>query len=314
MKGNISVAWVLLAAAVALSSCGGTSSQYEPPPETAPDGLSYPDPNLFTMGVPITPLVPFVAKGTPTNYMVVPDLPPGLRLEGDGTISGTPTAPKSPGTYLVTAGNADGTTSFGVRITVVGRYTIGGTVSGLSGGGLVLSNNGDDNLTVNADGPFTFETLLGAGAAYAVTVATQPAGQTCSVALGSGRITNDNFGRVAVTCSATTNKAGRSANSLNDTLRAMASDHAGRLRYEACFTATSDPSVPGYVIDQTTGAVTLFADQAPDSSALFRVSPGIPLPNACGPAAVTMDPDIRWVSVAAAPTDPPLIYIGARTH
>ena len=35
-------------------------------------------------------------------------------------------------------------------------YTIGGTVSGLKGSGLVLSNNGADPLQVRTDGPFTF--------------------------------------------------------------------------------------------------------------------------------------------------------------
>lgn len=204
MKGNISLAW--LAVTVCLSSCGSDGSQYEPPPAEAPIGLSYPDPNMFIQGTAITPLVPMVT-GKPTSYWVTPDLPAGLRLEADGEITGTPTEPKSPATYLVTAGNAAGTTSFGVRITVSGRFTVGGTVSGLSGTGLVLSNNGTDNLAVNADGPFTFSKALPAGGGYSVSVATQPTGQTCAVSQGSGSITNDNFNRVAVTCAANTPKA-----------------------------------------------------------------------------------------------------------
>ncbi len=163
---------------------------------------------MFTQGVAITPLLPTLATGTPTNYMVVPDLPAGLKLGADGRITGTPTEPESPATYLVTAGNAAGTTSFGVRITVIGRFTIGGNVSGLTGTGLVLTNNGGDNLAITANGSFVFSRGLAAGSLYSVAVATQPTGQTCSVSDGSGALTNDNFGRVAVDCSANTPKAG----------------------------------------------------------------------------------------------------------
>ena len=78
-------------------------------------------------------------------------------------------------------------------------YSVGGTVSGLSGS-VVLQDNGGDNLTVSANGPFTFATKLASGAAYAVTVKTQPAGQTCTVASGSGTIGSANVTNVAVTC------------------------------------------------------------------------------------------------------------------
>ena len=43
---------------------------------------------------------------------------------------------------------------------------------------MVLQDNGADNLTLTANGPFTFATRLAPGAAYAVTVKTNPAGQT----------------------------------------------------------------------------------------------------------------------------------------
>jgi 6-phosphogluconolactonase len=80
-------------------------------------------------------------------------------------------------------------------------YTIGGTVSGLTGTGLVLQDNGGDNLAVSGNGAFTFKTAVNSGAAYAVTVMTQPASpaQTCTVASGSGTATA-NVTNVAVTC------------------------------------------------------------------------------------------------------------------
>ena len=39
-------------------------------------------------------------------------------------------------------------------------YAVGGSVAGLAGSGLVLQNNGGDNLLIAADGPFTFPTAL----------------------------------------------------------------------------------------------------------------------------------------------------------
>ena len=42
-------------------------------------------------------------------------------------------------------------------------YTIGGTVSGLTGTGLVLADNGGDNLPVTANGAFTFATPVTSG-------------------------------------------------------------------------------------------------------------------------------------------------------
>lgn len=82
----------------------------------------------------------------------------------------------------------------------VATYTVSGTVSGLTGAGLVLRNNGAGNLTVAASATaFTFAAPVNAGSAYAVTVLSQPTGQTCSVQNGSGT-TSANVGNVAVSC------------------------------------------------------------------------------------------------------------------
>ena len=78
---------------------------------------------------------------------------------------------------------------------------MGGTVSGLSGT-VVLQDNGGDDLTVTANGSFTFATTVASGAAYAVTVKTNPSGQTCTVASGSGTMGSANVTSVAVTCTA----------------------------------------------------------------------------------------------------------------
>jgi len=81
-------------------------------------------------------------------------------------------------------------------------FTIGGTVNGLGGSGLVLQNNGGDNLTITGDGAFTFATAVANGATYDVTVLTQPSNptQTCTVAGGSGTASS-NLTSIEVTCS-----------------------------------------------------------------------------------------------------------------
>ena len=80
-------------------------------------------------------------------------------------------------------------------------YTVGGTLSGLGSGLTVtLLNNGANALTVNGNGSFTFSNGLTTGTAYSVTVGTQPTGQTCTVANGTGTVASANITDVAVTC------------------------------------------------------------------------------------------------------------------
>src|SRR6185437_8405114 len=79
-------------------------------------------------------------------------------------------------------------------------FTVGGTVSGLSGT-LVLQNNGGDDLTVSTNGPFTFATALMGGANYSITIAMQPSGATCTVSDGGGTV-QDTVKSVLVECSA----------------------------------------------------------------------------------------------------------------
>ena len=82
-------------------------------------------------------------------------------------------------------------------------YTIGGTVSGLAATGLILQDNGADNLSVPANGSFVFATPIASGATYDVTVLTEPAPNAhCEVTAGaSGTVTNANITGVTVTCS-----------------------------------------------------------------------------------------------------------------
>jgi hypothetical protein len=81
-------------------------------------------------------------------------------------------------------------------------YQVGGWVSGLQGTGLVLRNNGADDLPLAANGPFVFPTVVPSGASYAVTVATQPQGplQVCTVHSGTGTVGGQDVQSVQVDC------------------------------------------------------------------------------------------------------------------
>lgn len=96
------------------------------------------------------------------------------------------------------SGSGSGSSSAG------GNFTIGGTVSGLSGTGLVLQDNGGDNLSVTGAGSvsFTFATALATGSAYDVTISTQPSNPTqiCAVTAGTGTVSAANVTSVQVSC------------------------------------------------------------------------------------------------------------------
>jgi exo-beta-1,3-glucanase (GH17 family) len=77
--------------------------------------------------------------------------------------------------------------------------SIGGTVSGLTGGTVVLVNNGGNALATATNGAFTFTASIPPGSAYAVTVKTPPAGAACFTSNSSGTASS-NVTNVAVVC------------------------------------------------------------------------------------------------------------------
>lgn len=79
-------------------------------------------------------------------------------------------------------------------------FSVGGTVSGLSGADLVLQNNHQDELSLSSDGHFVFAQELPDGADYLVTIQTQPSGQNCAVASDSGLISGADVSNVVVSC------------------------------------------------------------------------------------------------------------------
>lgn len=79
-------------------------------------------------------------------------------------------------------------------------YSIGGSVIGVVGPGLVLQLNGGADIGVDISRAFKFDATVKVGAAYQVTIKSNPAGQICMVtANGAGMGTAD-ITDVAVTC------------------------------------------------------------------------------------------------------------------
>ena len=80
-------------------------------------------------------------------------------------------------------------------------FSVGGRVTRLRGlGGLVIQNNGGDDLSIGAEGRFTFPTRLPAGASYNVTIRRQPLFDECEVRHGSGTIRDRDVDNVEVRC------------------------------------------------------------------------------------------------------------------
>jgi len=125
-------------------------------------------------------------------------------ITGGGAYAVTVSTQPATQTCTVTsgAGNVAAANVTNVAINcVTNTYTVGGTVSGLTGAGLVLQNNGGDNLARNADGAFTFTSPVASGGAYNVTVSAQPSSpaQTCTPASNTGTVTA-NVTNVAINC------------------------------------------------------------------------------------------------------------------
>lgn len=84
----------------------------------------------------------------------------------------------------------------------VGSHLVGGTVQGLTGSGLVLRNNGGDDVTIAANGVFTFPSFVTDGSTYEVTIASPPSGQACTITRGLGTVAGTDVTDVLIDCSA----------------------------------------------------------------------------------------------------------------
>ena len=81
-------------------------------------------------------------------------------------------------------------------------------------GSVVLQNGGGASLTVTANGQFSFAVPIAVGSPYAVTVQTQPAGETCTVSNGSGTAGSTDVTDLALACIANARTLGGTVSGL----------------------------------------------------------------------------------------------------
>ncbi len=194
--------WTALLALSLLSACGGSSHS------------SPPAPMAFTIGGSITGLTAsgLVLLDNGGDTLDVAANTTSFKFDQSVTAGGAynVSAQTQPAGETCTVTSGSGTANANVTSVVVSctantppvTYTIGGTIEGLTAAGLVLQDNGGDNYSATAGTafPFTFATALTSGATYAVTVQTQPTGETCVVSDGSGTA-SANVTTVIVSCS-----------------------------------------------------------------------------------------------------------------
>jgi hypothetical protein len=134
-----------------------------------------------------------------------------------------------------------------VRVTCASAtFSVGGTVIGLQGSGLVLQNNGADDLAVGDNGLFTFRSELASGASYNVTVRTQPSDpkQACTVTNARGTIGSGDVGNIVVSCSASDFSVGGTVRNLEGTNLVLRNNGGDDLRIDASGTFAFDTALP----------------------------------------------------------------------
>jgi hypothetical protein len=80
-------------------------------------------------------------------------------------------------------------------------YTVGGTVAGLGNGASVTLQNGSDQVTVSANGAFTFPTAMSSGGTFVATIASQ-VNASCKTNGATGTVGYGNVDTIVVNCTA----------------------------------------------------------------------------------------------------------------
>ena len=191
MKSLFTRRFAAVALALALGACGGTAT-FEVKGVIA--GLVYPGLILVNNGGPDLP----IAAGATTfafpahvdygsTYAVTVKAQPAH--QNCNPVNGSDTAGRLAAINI------------GISC-AVNAFTIGGTITGLTTDGLVLTNGtlGGTNAPAKDATAFTFANSVPYGASYGVTILTQPTGQTCTVANGVGVMGDAAIANMVVTC------------------------------------------------------------------------------------------------------------------
>lgn len=99
------------------------------------------------------------------------------------------------------SGNATGVPIASVNVSCTPNvYNLGGTINGLTSGGLVLVNGSDTVSPAANSTSFVFPTKVADGSVYGVAVLTQPSGLTCSFVNGTSVMGAGDVQNVQVNC------------------------------------------------------------------------------------------------------------------
>jgi 6-phosphogluconolactonase len=225
--GFIAARTAAFAALVVLAACGG-------------GGGSGP---TYTIGGSISGLTGsgLVLRASPGNTVSVSkagafSFPTSLGAGAsyDVTVASSPANPSQTCTVSNGSGTVSGAVDDITVVCVLSQFTVGGSVSGLRGTGLILRDNSGDDLPVSSTGAFVFKDSVASGGAYDVTIVSQPSGptQNCVLLAGSaaGTVSSGNITDVSVVC-----------------------ESAGRFVY---ITDEQGNQIFGFTIDATSGALT----------------------------------------------------------
>ena len=80
------------------------------------------------------------------------------------------------------------------------RFSVGGTIAGLTATGLVLANGTDSLSPSSTASSFTFPTTLADGSSYSVAISLEPSGEHCSLGNATGTVSNAAVTNITVTC------------------------------------------------------------------------------------------------------------------
>lgn len=211
MKSSLIRPALALALAASLAACGG-SDKAEFTVAGSVTGVVYDGLVLSNAGVPLK-VAPPTTAGAAVRF-AFPD-----KLEYGDTYAVTvianplhqtcePSVPDG-GIYANNADTAGRLVSIDIAINCrINEYTVGGTITGLTGAGLVLAN-GSTGGTYTAETPknppattpIAYELPpVKFGTTYGVTVSKQPAGQVCTVANPTGTMGDAKVQSANVTC------------------------------------------------------------------------------------------------------------------
>lgn len=140
------------------------------------------------------------------------------------SVSNQPSSPNQLCSVTYGAGTIAGANVSTPSLSCVNQYSVGGTVTGLSGSVTLKNLVNSDTFTVTADGNFTMPTGLIATEAFNITVISNPSGQFCKVAMMYGSIVSSHITDIRIHCQNGTSGLISGGNSILSDLSSLTGD------------------------------------------------------------------------------------------